>query len=310
MTKRYTIGIFLIIFGLFFFITPVFAQSQEEIAKKYGITFPIADLGNCGSVAACKTFCDNSTNQQACIDYAKKHKLSTSISQAASAQSEEEILKFAKAELGCSSHDACMQFCDQEGNMDRCIDFAAKHNLGGNASEMRQQMATMKSLLGCTSMISCMEFCNNAANSQKCMEVFKQAGFDTGGGYSNESPEVWCSKQSSECSWDGKTCQCGQSTQTNQNVDYASQCVSQSGCTWDDATKICSCTTQQYSTPADNPYTVQGGETIYKSECLAASCKWSDNPSSCDCSGVGKDVRGVSTKRGLLEQILDFILRR
>ena len=66
---------YLTFLGLFFLVAPVFAQSDQEIAKKYGITFPIAELGNCVDVASCKTFCDDPKNHQICIDFAKKHNL-------------------------------------------------------------------------------------------------------------------------------------------------------------------------------------------------------------------------------------------
>ena len=50
----------------------VFAQSPEEVAKKYGIAFPIAELGNCSSVSQCRTFCEDPVNQSTCMEFAKK----------------------------------------------------------------------------------------------------------------------------------------------------------------------------------------------------------------------------------------------
>ena len=417
------------ILGLLFFTTTVFAQNppnpptggggEQEIARKYGISFPIKELGNCTNVSECKNFCDNPKNHQSCTDFAKKHNLSSESSKSSSTKNDEEILKLAGIEFGCNSYDACMQFCEKEENMEKCMDFAARHNLdGGNAAQMKHQMSALKNLLGCNSMKTCMDFCNSPANMQKCMEVFKQAGFSVEANYSgpggcnseqscqayceknpkecggdnfqSEPPEVWCSKVASDCKWDGTTCTCGgtnspqesgeiwcpkagvdckwtgttceclsqtyseglplgtdptewchqnpgkctyqntgdssaecakygcsydgktcQCPSSSDTVDFSSQCLSQSGCSWDASTKICSCPAQSTSTtPADNPSVIQGGETIYKSECLAAACKWSDNPGSCDCSGVTKGVQGSSTNRSLLQQILDFILRR
>lgn len=386
------ISIFIVLLGLFFLTAIVFAQSDQEIARKYGITFPIKELGNCTSVSACKDFCGNSENHQSCTDFAKKHNLSNESSKSSSTKSDEEMLKLAGIELGCNSYDACMQFCEQENNMEKCMDFAARHNLdGGNADQMKQQMSSVKNLLGCSSMKACMDFCNNPANMQKCMEVFKEAGFPVeasysgpggcnseqscqayceknpkecgGENYQSEPPEVWCPKVSPDCKWNGSSCNCGgsfsreepqESGETwcskagtgckwtgttcectgqnytegphpgtdptewcNQNPgkctyqnsgDDANECAKY-GCTFDG--KTCQCPAQSTSTaPVDNPSVIQGGETIYKSECLAAACKWSDNPRSCDCSGVTKGVQGASTNRSLLQQVLDFILRR
>ena len=89
------ISIFLIL-GLLFLTTAVFAQSDADIAKKYGISFPIKELGNCGSVAECKTFCDDSKNHQSCTEFAKKHKLNVANQQASADINEEEILKLAQ----------------------------------------------------------------------------------------------------------------------------------------------------------------------------------------------------------------------
>lgn len=254
------LGIFIAILGLYFFTDIVFAQSDQEIAKKYGITFPIVELGNCNGVSSCKAFCDDVQNHQSCADFAKKHNLSDSSSKKSSTKSDEEILKLAKVELGCNSYDECMQFCEQENNMDKCMDFAARHNLGGNATHMKEQMSTIKSLLGCNSMKSCMDFCSNSQNAQKCADVFKKAGFDTGEeNYSNEPPQVWCPKISSECKWDGAQCVCN-GPQT---------CSKSPGCNWNG--NICSC-----------------GETSFKEEsgevwCPKAgpNCKWDGNQCSC-----------------------------
>lgn len=231
------LSIFIIFFGLIFLVIPVFAQSDQEIAKKYGITFPIADLGNCANVASCKSFCDDPKNHQACSDFAKKHNLSSNSPKSSSTKSDEEILKLAKVELGCTSYDACMEFCEREENIEKCMDFAARHNLMKDATHMKQQMSALKNLLGCNSMKSCMDFCNNPINMQKCMEVFKQAGFSVSASYSGpggcnseescrayceknpkecggdsfqaDPPEVWCSKVAPDCKWDGTTCTCG-----------------------------------------------------------------------------------------------------
>ena len=48
------------------------AQEASGSAQKYGITFPVEQLGNCKSLSECKTFCEDPLNHDACINFAKK----------------------------------------------------------------------------------------------------------------------------------------------------------------------------------------------------------------------------------------------
>ena len=70
-------------FGLFFsFIAALFlflligggqvlAQTPEDEAQKHGITFPIAELGNCTNFSDCRNYCEDPVNRDTCIDFAK-----------------------------------------------------------------------------------------------------------------------------------------------------------------------------------------------------------------------------------------------
>lgn len=186
----------LIFFLSMLLLTPVaFARSADaEIAQKYGITFPIKELGNCNSISACEAFCDKQENQQVCMDYAKTkgfHQESTSVSD------EDKLLKLAEKELGCKSQDECMAFCDTKDNWRRCADFTKRNGMdGGGMAQMEQAMQQ----LGCDSPKSCMDYCNNPLNMPKCMQTFKNAGFEVG---NYEPIEAWCPKQAQET---GMTC--------------------------------------------------------------------------------------------------------
>lgn len=300
---------------LFTFTGWIYAQTPEESAKRYGIIFPITELGSCENIDACQEYCEQPANHTQCVDFAKKkgfykekavtsaqsHLNCTSLDSCRelcaqkgnwdkcsefakaqgisggyntnlSGQGDEEILKYARGELDCTSYDNCMAFCEQEGNMEKCMDFADRHNLGGNAGQMKEQISTMKRLLGCNSMKACMDFCNNPANTSKCMEVFKQAGFDTGGdNYSNESPEVWCPKAGAAgetCVWDGNQCTCWNPQEcesypgckfTGNKCECSYQeevigtgCNQQPGCQWTGS--VCECTGQDLTQYCrDNP---------------------------------------------------------
>src|SRR3989344_1200448 len=315
MLKQIT-SIFIIILGTLFLTAPVFAQNppvsqEQDIAKKYGITFPVAELGNCTSITSCKTFCDNSKNHQSCTDFAKKHNLHNNSSKTSSAKSEEEILTLAKAELGCNSYDSCMQFCEEENNMEKCMDFAARHNLdGGDTSQMKQQMSAIKNLLGCNSMKACMDFCNNPINMQKCMKVFKEAGVSIEASYSgpggcnseesctayceknpkecggdnfqSEPPEVWCSKVASDCKWDGTTCTCGGTNSPQESGEIWCPKAAQAGqtCSWDGTS--CTCWDPK--------------------ACRAGGCAWTGSECKCEGSPEIQTIPSAMDGSGCIQQ--------
>lgn len=301
----------LFVLTVFVFTSFVFAQSdQEEIAQKYGITFPIVELGNCQDLDACKSYCDDIAYKDVCISYAQEkgfYQESQQMENPASAKSDEEILKLAKVELGCDSYDACMKFCDQEGNWSRCEEFAYKHGLGG---EEMKKMREVMDKLGCSTPSFCMSFCSNPDNMTKCMETFQSVGFDTGianisleecqklnpslqckieGSICtcSEPPEVWCGKvggAGETCTWDGNQCTCwnpkecesypgckftGKSCECSQSQeDSDNWCAKQPGCSWNGST--CNCTGGSSESPE---------VSCSKS---GSYCKWNGNV--CDCS--------------------------
>lgn len=174
--------------------------SDEEIAKKHGVTFPIAELGNCGSIAECRSFCEDPLNQQTCIDYAKSKGF---YQESDLSSKKDQILSLAKSELGCDSESSCMALCNQPENYNKCSNFAQQHNLGGghvddpNKAEIINKA---KEVLGCDSHESCMNYCSQEANRQKCSDFAKEVGLrggeqrvGPGGCTSEETCKAFCS---------------------------------------------------------------------------------------------------------------------
>lgn len=228
MTKIFLALIFFL--STFLLTSVAIAQTgQEEIAKKYGITFPVKELGNCNSILNCEAFCDKEENQQVCTDFAKTkglHQESTLVSD------EDKFLKLAQKELGCKSQDECMAFCDAKDNWRICADFAKRNGLdGGGVAQMEEAMQQ----LGCNSPKSCMDYCSNPLNMPKCMQTFKNAGFAVG---SAEPIEQWCPKQArgpqESCVIEGgNTCICTDSAAGSSPKEWCDQ----DGGTWKD--EIC-----------------------------------------------------------------------
>lgn len=53
------------------FLSGFFVFAQRELPPE--ITFPIAELGNCGSQGECAAYCDLPENMPACLDFAEAH---------------------------------------------------------------------------------------------------------------------------------------------------------------------------------------------------------------------------------------------
>jgi len=190
------IATLLIVF--FFGAGQALAQTPEDEAQKHGITFPIAELGNCANFSDCRNYCEDPVNRDTCIDFAKKKGFYQETS-----TRHEEILKSAKGELGCDSENACKAVCEQEVNHNKCFAFAKKYNLGGGQvhdPSKSEILEKAKTVLGCNSYESCRSFCENEANIQKCSEFARQTGLrggerieGPGGCNSPDSCRTFCS---------------------------------------------------------------------------------------------------------------------
>lgn len=192
--------------GLFFFSPRVFAQTtQEDPAKKFNVTFPVAELGNCTDLSSCKAYCQDPTHATECIDFAKKKGFHKEVKQ----EQKIAVVENAKKELGCESESSCRSICEKEENIDKCSSFAKKHNLGGGRVEdvkRKDIVEKAKQILGCDSPDSCKSFCGKEENRDKCSQLAKETGLrggerrvGPGGCTSEESCRNFCEKNPKEC---------------------------------------------------------------------------------------------------------------
>lgn len=176
-------AILIIVFVLLVFATAVFAQeTSQEIAKKYGIVFPIAELGNCTSLSSCREFCEDPVNQNTCVEFAKKKgfyredKVETDIRN-------NDFWEKTRLELGCDSESSCRALCEQPQNFDKCSTFAKEQGLNGGHTEdpaRAQILEKAKTVLGCNSYESCTLYCSQDANREKCSQFAQQVGLRGG----------------------------------------------------------------------------------------------------------------------------------
>ena len=183
------------------FIMAGAAKAEEDTAKKYNVTFPVAELGNCGNISDCRSFCEDPLNQNACIDFAKKKGFYKEPKVAGGKK--EEIIAAAKKELGCETESACRSLCSDQANFDKCAAFAKKQGLPGGSDEgvaKGKILEKAKEILGCNSSDSCASFCSKEENRQKCSEFAKETGLrggeqrvGPGGCTSEETCKAFCS---------------------------------------------------------------------------------------------------------------------
>lgn len=112
------------------------------------------ELG-CDSESSCREFCGNQANWEKCGEFAKRHRISGGHTED---PKKVEVLAKAKVELGCTSYEACMSFCHEEANRQKCSDFANKVGLRGGEHRVGPG--------GCNLEESCRAYCER--NPQDC----------------------------------------------------------------------------------------------------------------------------------------------
>jgi len=152
-------------FGVFVFAQPV------------NVSFPVPELGNCGSPDECKTYCDNPVNKDVCMEWAKSVGL---IQDEPRARIEENV----SGPGGCSSQQECSRYCESPNHANECLDFAVKEGFMSEeeAERIRTNMnreANMTGPGGCSSREECDSFCRNPENSATCLQFAVAEGMLT-----------------------------------------------------------------------------------------------------------------------------------
>lgn len=167
--------------NLFKIILPVFALFAISVfaaPNPFDIKFPVAELGNCGSVEECKVFCDDAANVQACLSWAKENGFVKEEPRSAGGDQFEgrarEVLARDAGPGGCKSFEECDAFCSQPQNADACFAFAKEHNLAP-VEELRK-IEKRAGPGGCGSQKECDNFCRTPENSATCINFAVKEG--------------------------------------------------------------------------------------------------------------------------------------
>lgn len=152
------------------------ASAQEEAGGQEGsntarITFPIAELGGCGSKSECKAYCDDSSHVDACLAFAEKNGLMKK-------EDAEKAREFSRSTGpgGCKGV-ACKAYCESEEHEEECLAFAKERGLV-RAAEVSavQDIKQNGGPGGCTSAKSCRAYCADSANATECRAFAEKHG--------------------------------------------------------------------------------------------------------------------------------------
>lgn len=180
------------IFLLPIFIVLFFSISRTVSAQSVTLTYPIAELGNCSSIAECKSYCDEQVHKDVCVSYAKSKGF---YNPDVLDSQKEELLQKAKTELGCVTKDECEALCSLDENIEKCSAFAKKNNLPGGKNKSASESDVLqkaKTELGCATKEQCKSLCSLDENKTKCSEFARTNKLEGGvkkvgpGGCANE----------------------------------------------------------------------------------------------------------------------------
>lgn len=163
------------------------AQVKENSdAATAEIQFPVAELGNCKDQANCKKYCDNPKNIQPCVDFAEKHGLMPAEE---IARARKFIAAGGRGPGGCTSKDSCEAYCNDIGNIDKCLEYAEREGImpPKELEEARKVQTALRQgaqLPGnCRSKNECEAYCQPdnaelmAGRMEECITFAKAAGF-------------------------------------------------------------------------------------------------------------------------------------
>ena len=159
--------------------SPQGEPTDEEITAK-GITFPIPELGNCGSKNECRAYCNESANISACVKFAQDHDFINK-DEAARAEKFREKLQAGGGPGGCNSPESCRTFCGDPNNFETCVKFAEEHGLKYEKSEKARKFVELvrqgETPGGCKSKEQCESYCQSESNREKCIAFGQKMGF-------------------------------------------------------------------------------------------------------------------------------------
>ena len=175
---------FSILFLSIFFSTALvgtaLAQSNTPSSGALSkITYPVAELGSCKNQADCKTYCDDSTRTEACVNYAEKKNL---FSQEELQVAKKFVAGGAKGPGSCKGKKECQIYCEDKSHIDECVSYAESNGLmkGEDLQKAKKVQAAIKKGVkfpSCKNKTECDVYCEDVNHMTECIAFAKEAGF-------------------------------------------------------------------------------------------------------------------------------------
>jgi len=170
-------------FSVFVFLSGLVPATPVRAQGLSNVSYPIAELGNCGSRAECKIFCDEVANYVACSQWAAKNGLFPKDEVAAVEKEVEQVKKFESGEIsegpgGCKNPAECDAYCQLPEHGEECFKFGLEHKLISpeEAKQIQKQVEESKGPGGCKTNEDCEEFCSRPENFELCASFAVKEG--------------------------------------------------------------------------------------------------------------------------------------
>ena len=176
------------------------------------IVFPVAELGGCESEEACKTYCDDVANVEACLDFAETYNLMPQ-EEIAEARIILPLLLSGETPGGCQSEQECDAYCDRDENFLECVEFAKKVGFISDEDYEMAKKTGGKGPGGCKR-DECDTYCDKEENFLVCVEFARENGLISdedyemakktggkgpGGCQGKEDCDAYCADNVKEC---------------------------------------------------------------------------------------------------------------
>ncbi|MBI4137951.1 MAG: hypothetical protein HY472_01740 [Candidatus Sungbacteria bacterium] len=139
----------------------------------FDVEYPVAELGGCEDQAACKAYCDDPANAEACLAFARKFEL---VDEQILEQAEHVREAARSGPGGCDSEASCRAYCEDFDHADECNDFAADQGLISREEAERNKKLSRPGPGGCRG-DECRVYCEDAAHQDECFEFAVENGF-------------------------------------------------------------------------------------------------------------------------------------
>ncbi len=151
---------------------------QVVSAQSISITYPVPELGNCGSEGECRIYCDTPDNREVCIAFAEKQGIiETGKANQMRAVTRLETDIMAKGPGGCVTPQECDAFCRVEENLRECLSYGVNEGFmtQAEADEIIAK-AERGGPGGCKSESECRAFCGDQTHARECLQFAADEG--------------------------------------------------------------------------------------------------------------------------------------